>query len=185
MGLDILIVVNNYEELHSADYYAEEHSLSRTFCKLMLRHCAIDHEPEFNQIGKITEIDISPIFEMENYKQDEELEFFVMMADSEEEKQKILNEAEENKANLQGNIDRVTKTVTALIEKLNTIDNLPSLLLPTDSDTLENEDYFSAFQTDQGESYRHNNFGQDLRNFKRFLEFAKAHGTTTVWFEYG
>ena len=72
-----------------------------------------------------------------------------------------------------------------MIEKLSTVNNLPSLLLPTDFDSLGSEEYFSSFNIDKGEGYIGNNFGQDLRNFKRFLEFAKERGTTTVWFNYG
>jgi hypothetical protein len=48
-----------------------------------------------------------------------------------------------------------------------------------------NEDYFSEFQIDKGDGYIGNNFGRDLRNFKKFLEYAKEKGTTTVWFDYG
>ena len=190
MGLDINIGVNNYEELHSADYYDEKnnyfnkHSLSRTFCNLMCRQNVVSHQPELDQIGKITGVDISPIYAMESYPDEEGLDSFIETADSEEEKQKILKKAEEDQANLQGNINKVLRTITELIEKLNAIDNLPALLLPTDFDSLGNEEYFSAFQVDKGEGYIGNNFGQDLRNFKRFLEFAKTKGTTTVWFNY-
>jgi len=191
MGLDIHIDTNNYEELHSDDYYDEKndyfnkHSLSRTFCNFMGRQDLVSHVPELDQIGEITGVDISSIYEMENYPEEEKLEFFLATADSEEDKQEILKKAEEDKVKLQGNIDKVLKTITGLIEKLNHIDNLPSLLLPTDFDSLGNEEYFSAFQIDKGEGYIGNNFGQDLRNFKRFLEFAKTNGTTTVWFNYG
>jgi len=38
---------------------------------------------------------------------------------------------------------------------------------------------------DKGDGYLNNNFGQDLRNFKRFVEFAKKRGATTVYFRYG
>ena len=191
MGLDIHIGVDNYEELHSDDYYDEKndyfnkHSLSRTFCNFMCRQNVISHEPELEQIGKITGVDISPIYEMESYPEEEGLEFHLDTADSEEEKQSILRKAEEDKAKLQGNIDKVLQTITELIEKLSSVDNLPGLLLPTDFDSLGNEEYFSSFNVDKGEGYIGNNFGQDLRNFKRFLEFAKERGTKTVWFNYG
>ena len=65
MGLDILIGTNNYEALHSADYHDEKndyfnkHSLSRTFCNFMCRQNVVSHEPEFDQIRKITGVDIS------------------------------------------------------------------------------------------------------------------------------
>ena len=191
MGLDINISADNYEELHSDDYYDEKndyfnkHSLSRTFCNFMCRQNVISHEPELDQIGKITGVDISPIYEMESYPEEEGLEFHLDTADSEEEKQNILRKAEEDKAKLQGNLDKVLKTITELIEKLSSVDNLPGLLLPTDCDSLGNEEYFSSFNVDKGEGYIGNNFGQDLRNFRRFLEFAKERGTKTVWFNYG
>jgi hypothetical protein len=191
MGLDIHIGADNYEELHSADYYDEKndyfhkHSLSRTFCNFMCRQNVISHEPELEQIGRITGVDISSITEMESYPVEEGLEFFLETAENEEERQKILKNAEDDKAKLNGNIDTVLKTVTELIKKLSSVDNLPCLLLPTDFDSLGNEEYFSTFNIDKGEGYIGNNFGQDLRNFKRFLEFAKERGTTTVWFNYG
>jgi hypothetical protein len=191
MGLDIDIRVNNYDEIFTDDYHDEkndyfhQHNLSRTFCNFICRQNVISHEAELDQIGRIAGVDISPIYEMENYPDDEGLEFFLEMAESEEEKQNILKGAEEDKAKLQSNIDLVLLTVAKLIEKLSPIDNLPSLLLPTDFDTLQNEEYFSEFQIDKGDGYIGNNFGQDLRNFQRFLEFAKANGTTTVWFGYG
>lgn len=190
MGLDIHMGADNLEELHSNNYhdpkndYFNKHSLSRTFCNFMCRQNVISHEPELDQIGKITGVNISPIYEMEDYPEEEGVEFQLDIADSEEEKQSILKKAEEDKAKLQGNIDKVLQTITELIEKLSSIDNLPGLLLPTDFDTLGNEEYFSSFNIDKGDGYIGNNFGQDLRNFKRFLEFAKERGTKTVWFSY-
>ena len=191
MGLDINIETNNSKELYLADYYDKKndylnkHSLSRRFCDFMCRKDVVSHEPELDQIGRITGVDISPIYEMETYPNEEELEFFLEVADSEEEKQKILKKAEEDKAKLQANIDKVLKTVIELIKKLNAIDNLPALLLPTDFDSLGNKEYFSDFQIDKGKGCVENNFGQDLRNFERFLEFVKNRGTKTVWFNYG
>ena len=191
MGLDIHIRINNPGEVQSADYYDErndyfnKHSLSRTFCNLMCRQNVVSHEPELDQIGKITGVDISTFYEMESYPDEEGIEFFLEAADSEEEKQRILNSAEEDKAKLTGNIDRVLRTVTTLIDKINSLENIPSLLLPTDFDSLNNKGYFSATTAGKSESYLTNNFSQDLQNFKRFLEFAKERGTTTVWFNYG
>jgi len=89
MGLDIHIDTNNYEELHSDDYYDEKndyfnkHSLSRTFCNFMGRQDLVSHVPELDQIGEITGVDISSIYEMENYPEEEKLEFFLATADSE------------------------------------------------------------------------------------------------------
>ena len=190
MGLDITIGVNNDEIVFSDEYYNEEngyyekHSLSREFCNFMSRQHVVEHEAELDQIGKITNIEISSLYEMEDYPE-EEIEFFLETAESEEERQKMIAEAERNKEKLNGNIDKILFTINTLIEKLNKIDNLSELLIQTDFDTLNNAAYFSDFKMDKGQGYIDNNFGKDLRNFKRFLEYAKEKGTETVWFNYG
>jgi hypothetical protein len=189
MGLDIVIATDNYDELYSGERTKEhsyfiENSLSRTFCDLMSRQHDVSHEPELDQIGEITGVDISPIYELEYYPEEETVQFHLDNAESESEKQKILQEAEGQRAKLAGNLDKVLMTVTDLINKLNSIDNLPEHLLP-DADLLNNQVYFADFKIDKGKGYIGNNFGQDLRNFRRFLEFAKSTGAKTVWFQYG
>jgi len=186
MGLDINIAVDNFDEVYHDDAYDhDKHSLSRTFCYLMCRQYEIEEESELDQIGRIAGVDIGYLYEMEKYPDEEELKFILSTAESEEEKQNIISKAEENKENLKGNIDKAFNLVHNLIDKLNKIANLPGLLNPTDHDTLGNDAYFSDFNVDKGDGYIGNNFGQDLRNFKRFLELAKSKGTTTVWFTYG
>ncbi len=97
----------------------------------------------------------------------------------------ILLKIELDKALLAENIDLVLFTVNSLIEKLRNIDNLHSLLSDNGTDTLNNQYYFSAFNVDPGNRYIGNNFGQDLRNFRRFLEYAKSKGSMGVHFLYG
>jgi len=135
-----------------------------------------EEEAELNQIGKITEVDISIIYQMLEYPQEEQIEFELRLAQDEEAEQKILDDAEKSKAEIENNLDEVLSTIASLIEKLSKIEDLNKLLLPTDYDTLNSEYYFSDFNIDK------KNFGQDLRNFKRFLEFAKENGAKTVWF---
>jgi hypothetical protein len=193
MGLDITICTDNIEEIYSGDYhdpkfdYFNKHSLSRTFCNLMCRPNVISGDTELEQIGRITSVDISPILAMETYGSDsgEELEFFLETAENEEERQKILDQAKQNKENLRGNIDKVLLTINSLIDKLTLINNLPELLNDHGEDTLNNKIYFADFNIDKGQGYIDNNFGQDLRNFKRFLEYAKTKGSTTTYFNYG
>ena len=191
MGLDILVCFDNNDEIYSNDYHDEKfdhfhkHSLSRTFCNFMCRKDALSGEPELDQIGRITSVDISPIYEMENYGHGEELEFFLETAETEEQRQNILNLDKASKEKLKGNIDKVIVTITKLIDKLSQIDNLPNLLNDNGWDSLENQIYFADFSKDKGQGYISNNFGQDLRNLKRFLEYAKAKGSTTAYFNYG
>ncbi|KGO85008.1 hypothetical protein Q765_18515 [Flavobacterium rivuli WB 3.3-2 = DSM 21788] len=189
MGLDILVITDNFEQIvngHVNEYtdVSNEHSLSRTFCDFMCRRVIVEHTPELDQIGNITGVDIIPFYDMEAYPDQEGLEFFLETAESEEERMQILAEAETDKAKVSNNIDLILQILSVLIERLSTIDNLPDLLLETDVDTLNNATYFADFNIDKGEGYIGNNFGQDLRNFKRFLEYAKLHGSNTVWFEY-
>ena len=193
MGLDILVCFDNNDEIYSNDYHNEKfdhfnkHSLSRTFCNLMCRKDVVSGEPELDQISKITLVDISPIYKMETYGSDngEELEFFLEMAETEEQRESIIKQSQASKDKLKGNIDTVLATVTNLIYKLSKINNLPKMLTDNGYDTLENEIYFADFNKDKGQGYISNNFGQDLRNFKRFLEYAKAKGSTTTYFNYG
>lgn len=191
MGLDILVCFDNNDKIYSSEYHDEnfdhfhKHSLSRKFCNLMCRKDAVSGEPELDQIGRITSVDISPIYEMENYGHGEELEFFLETAETEEQKQSILNFDKASKEKLKGNIDKVIVTLTTLIDKLSKIYNLPNLLNDNGWDSLDNQTYFADFNKDNELGYINNNFGQDLRNLRRFLEYAKAKDSTTVYFTYG
>lgn len=192
MGLDILIITDNYEDLLSEEYLGQEehnaniHNVSRTFCNFMCRQHIIENdEPELDQIGQITNVDITPLYDMENYPDEEGLDFHISTADNKEEAEKILQQAQLNKESLRGNIDKIIATLRSLIDSLSKIDNLPVLIAPTSFDSLNNNWYFADFNKDNSNNYIENNFGQDLRNLKRFLEFAKSKGATTAWFQYG
>lgn len=185
MGLDVSLVTGNDEEigeLQLKDNLYRQHRLSRTFCWFLDREIVVKHQPELDQIGEITNIDISIIYQMKFYPDKEYLEFELEFAKTEEEREKVLSDAEEVKFRLKDNLEKVLFIITSLIEKLSKIDNLNQLLLSTNYDSLDNEYYFSDFNLDKGDGYIDNNFGQDLRNFKRFLEFAKENGAKTAWF---
>jgi hypothetical protein len=186
MGLDISLGTDikeiyrkEYERNQKSDYF-KQHSLSRTFCNFMCRQFSSTGEPELDQIGRITSVDISPLYEMETYRHEEDKWY-------KDDLERILLQEErlKNNENLQGNIDTIYFTISTLIEKLATIDNLHQLLNDNSYDTLGYATYFTDFNVDKGDVYIDNNFGQDLRNFKRFLEFAKERGASTVYFEYG
>jgi hypothetical protein len=188
MGLDIHFMTDNSDVIFTIDYHTNfyyQHRLSRTFCNFMCRKNAVRHEPELDQIGKITGVDISPLYDMEQYPDEEEISFSLHCAKTEEERQLIIKDADATRESLKGNIDKVYRTVNELIDKLNSINNLPSLFEPTDFDSLQSEDYFSDFVNDKGDGYINNNFGHDLRNFQHFLTYAKSKGSETVWFKYG
>lgn len=193
MGLDISICTDVDKDIYKHDYYdsandySNKHSLSRTFCNFMCRQNLENAEPELDQIGRITAIDISSLYQMERYQEDndEGLRFYLEVAESEEERQHLLEEARKSREDLRGNIDKVLSVINSLINNLSTINNLHEILNNGGHDTLGYNEYFTDFNIDKGEGYIGNNFGQDLRNFKRFMEFAKERGAQTVYFTYG
>jgi hypothetical protein len=191
MGLDISILTNIGDEIYSDNYYDEQngffnkHSLSRTFCNFMCRQHVANGEPELDQIGKITNVDISPIYDMEKYWDDMSAEHQLSFAESAKEKEEISKKIQADKDSLTGNIDKVHSTIFQLIEELSAINNLDEILDDSGESTLDYKYYFTDFNVDKGEGYIGNNFGQDLRNFKRFLEYAINKGATTVYFNYG
>nr|GFC26474.1 hypothetical protein [Tanacetum cinerariifolium] len=189
MGLDVLIITDNYEQLSGkeSDNDFEQHSLSRTFCNFTFRVHSIANggATELEQIGRLTGIDITPIRQMQEYPEEEHLEFQLSIAKSIAEQQALLTEYEADKAALSGNLPAVLATVQQLLERLALIGNLPDLLDAHGNDTLGYDYYFTDFLVDKGQGYIGNNFGQDLRNFERFLQFTQSHGATTAWFSYG
>jgi len=193
MGLDIHISVDNRDDVFVDEFYKDEahlkkYSLSRTFCNFMCRENVVDGVPELDQIAKITSVDISPVYGMNSALSDETgeaLEFMLSMTSSEEERNRILQADKEAKEKAKGNIDKVINAIDQLIEKLSSINNLPDCLDNYGYDTLDSKNYFSDFNLNKGDGYIGNNFGQDLRNFKSFLDYAKSKGSATVYFVYG
>lgn len=187
MGLDISIAVDNDTELFTSEYFSQkyQHALSREFCNLLCRTGVVEHKPELDQIGEITNIDISQIYKMAEYpSEDEELDM-IDFAETEEEKKRLTSDFEKRKQEVHGNINQINSLIEKLISSLNTIDDLYERLIKTDFDSMNSPYYFSDFKEDKGEGYIKNNFGQDLRNFKRFIDFAIKRNSKTIWFEFG
>jgi hypothetical protein len=185
MGLDIFLSTTNHDDLYQEEEpldYLPIHSLSRSFCNLMMRRHTMDagEESELEQVGRLAQVDVAPLYAMETYPEEMESDWRVESAASEGERQAILHHLEMDKANLEGNLETVRATVEALLDRLSVLPALATHL----TSSWEQEAYFSDFTQDPGDGYIDNNLGQDLRNFKRFLEYAKAHGSTTVYFRY-
>ncbi len=186
MGLDIFLWTTNQEDfgIETEEEYCL-HRLSRTFCNLMCRPGVIDEEPELDQIGRITGVDVSPLYDMENYRAEEELAEELEFAENEEERQRMLTRAAADNARLEGNLDSVRETITQLLAQLALLTDLPARLQPTAYDTLGREVYFAEFNLDRGDGYIRDSFRQDLGNFKNFLDYAKDRGSQTVFFRFG
>ncbi len=109
----------------------------------------------------------------------------LFMFETDADKEKFLDKVQTQNLRIEGNLDRVSATIDSLIDKLSKLDDLAEHLDNYGQDVLGQDFYFSDFNTDKGQGYIGNNFGQDLRNFKRFLEYARSKGTKTVYFNYG
>ncbi len=182
MGLDIFIHTDSddtlraHEYFDDKDYFRNSHWVSRSFCIFMCRQNVIDGEPELDQVGKITGVDIEPLYEMERYISQDDAELIAELSGQ------TVDKVSQNEMT---NVSKVITTVSMLIEKLSVIDNLPDLLNDNGYDTLGYKEYFGNFNAANNGSYVNNNFGQDLRNMNRFLEYAKSKGAGSVYFSYG
>lgn len=184
MGLDINLCTDNYDELSELEQFEEledQFQLSREFCNLLCRKNVIEKgESELEQIAKITGCDTTFLYSMESYTPEWELEELEEYEDEETiESMKSVN------SNIENNIHDVHSKLSVLIAKLNEIDDLELLLKQTGDDTIGIKDYFSDFKSDKGDGYIGNNFGQDLRNFLKFVEFTKSNSSNTIFFQYG
>jgi hypothetical protein len=190
MGLDVRVGVDNHEHVFTPQYensheLQSSHGLSRTFCWLMCRREAIEEEPELDQIGRIAGVDIAPLYAMEQYTTELAAQESAKFAETDVDRQQIFDQARASRERLAGNLDLVLKTVQALLDALARIDDLPSRRHPHSNDRLNPSVYFSHFDLDTGDGYIGNNFGQDLRNLREILLYARSRGSKTVYFAYG
>lgn len=189
MGLDITIRTDIdeliEEELYEIENHFEKYSLSRTFCNFMCRKDNVRGKAELDRIGEITNIDVRPLYEMEDYPSDENLEFLLFGISNPIEEKEIIAQLKKDQDDFGQNIDKVHSTLVKLISKLTEKTNLATLLKPKENNLLNHDYYFSDFSQNKGKGYINNNFGQDLRNFKDYIDFVKVRGAKIVWFEYG
>lgn len=186
MGLDIQLGFENADGVESYPDYSFAHPLSRDFCTLMCRRDAgYVEEPELDQIGRLTGVDVEVLYRMERFvtRADEEGE--LERASGAAERERVRAYARQQREALRGNIDGVIGAIEELIAKLTAIDDLPQRLARNQNTRLEVDRYLSNFGEDPGDGYIGNNFGQDLRNLRRTLLVLKEQGARTVFFVYG
>ena len=189
MGLDISVNFDNQEKLYSLDEYRktrENINLSRTFCNFMCRREVVqDCRPELDQIGELTGIDISFLYDMQEYTEEWEIDEMLEFEDDEEEKELQKQSILKRNIEVANNIESVKSKLTLLIERLGKIENLDQKLQETSYDTIGIKEYFSNFHTNPGDGYIDNNFGQDLRNLLCLLNIGLNNGSKTIYFNYG
>ncbi|RAJ87425.1 hypothetical protein CLV59_101175 [Chitinophaga dinghuensis] len=185
MGIDIELNTDADDLVYDLEYNRDDanfykYNLSRGFCRILLYRELIDGEPELDQIARLTDTDVSEFYKMEAFFNDQELSAALKKVKVIGERKQALQDAIQRMYD--PNIDRVLDTVNSLIQKLSVFNHFAHLL--TNPEAVEHAYYFNNFNTDIGNGYIGNNFGQDLRNFKRFLEYAKSKGATMAYFRY-
>lgn len=190
MGMDIMLQCDNWEELEELDEFYEierRYGLSRSFCNLICRRDVVDEGvvSELDQIATICQADVSVVYAMTQYMDEEAIEELLEMEYEEDEHEEQRARFAEYNATLSGNIPRVIATLDHLIEQFGKITDLPQRLTPTNYDTIGIPKYFADFHNDPGDGYIGNNFGQDLRNLRHYAEYVKKHGAETVYFTFG
>lgn len=160
MGLDILIAVDNMDEVYTPDY----------------------HNPVYNHFKShnLSRSFSNLMFRQHVVNGEPELDQIGRIASVD-----ITPIYEMEQPHAVGNIETVYETVRTLVSTLSEIQDLPALLQNHGNDTLDYRNYFADFNRENEKSYIANNFGQDLRNFLRFLSFARERGATSVFFQYG
>lgn len=189
MGLDISVNFDNQEEIYSLDEYRktrEKINLSRTFCNFMCRREVVeDCRPELDQIGELTGVDISFLYDMQEYTEEWEIDEMLEFEDDEEEKDSRKQSMLQKNTEVSNNITEVKNKLTLLIERLGEVEDLEQKLEKTNYDTIGIKEYFSNFHTNPGDGYIDNNFGQDLRNLLCLLDVGLKNGSKTIYFNYG
>lgn len=187
MGLDILLATDNYETIASDPVFFEDSqfSLSRTFYYFMCRRDVVSEIPELDQIGNILKIDIQPFYHMIEYINEIDFQEQLEFVTEEEHKEKFIQQTNESRENVAGNIDQIQALLQFLLKELAAIPDLEQRFEKTERDTLNRAVYFLDFEVDKGDGYIGNNFGQDLRNFERFVSLAKIKGAQMVYFSVG
>ncbi|QHT68870.1 hypothetical protein GXP67_20560 [Rhodocytophaga rosea] len=190
MGLDIRVVADIPSDLFYTDEYFDKHlkefSLSRTFCNLYFTYQNYLDNSEFIQISKIIGVDFTPLLKMASYPSPEYIEAMLEIeAKTEEEKTQLLKNFEREKLESKQSIADIKVLLRQLHQKLERIENLQDLIKYNEYHKERFYRYFEDFVIDVGDGYIGNNFGQDVRNFIKILEYSEKQGAQNVYFDFG
>ena len=184
MGMDISIWTDKGDEILRDNH--PESFLSRTFAGLMMNG-------DLEDIAKRASVDATAITEMWEYNMDFDW-IDTKYGFSKSEKEEMLQKAKKDNERCNGNIDRVIKTIDALINGVAKLKNLSDVIHiykekhhRKDINQFykeSNEFYFSDFHLDKDDHNFGYNFGFDLRISQRFVAYAKEKGATMVYFIY-
>ena len=154
--------------------------MSDFFGDLILRRELVGNQlAELDQIGRITGIDVEPLYAMSFYwDKAAETERLAVLQD-EAAKAKQLAIIETTNKSLLNNMELVYQTVLLLERKLAEIDYPETLITYSNDGFFNDQKYF----TKDGKETE-NNFFSDLQKMKDFLEFAQSLDGDTVYFKF-
>lgn len=186
MGLDIMQSFDIEEKDENLDLFEFEESdayyLSRTFCNFMNRRDAVEGEADLDQIGRLMQIDVLPLYKMLEYTpsfQMEELLAFDVEDDPEGYRKKVKEENDK----LAGNLDDVLESVEKLILALEKAQDISGQINDNGFQSIPAE-YYVDLDKNGHDNYLNNNLVQDLKNLLRLTKLAKAEGAKTTFFAF-
>lgn len=93
--MDAYLMADNQENLYAVmeKEPRQRYSLSRTFYHFMCRQHVSAGTPELDQLGKLTGVDIQPLYQMETYPDELSVEWELDQAESQKERRQILQAA--------------------------------------------------------------------------------------------
>jgi hypothetical protein len=153
--------------------------LSNTFSDLLLRREMVQEYAELDQIGKIAQVDVEPIYAMSFYWDDAAIAERLSTLSTETERTQQLAIIQATNERLTGNLDPISQTIDALEKALAGIDNPGALFVHANDGFLDHLSYFS----ETGKNYK-DNFFDDLKKIKEFLAFAKSLDGDTTYFKF-
>lgn len=184
MGLDIMQSFDIEEQDENLDLFEFDESdayyLSRTFCNFMNRRDAVEGEADLDQIGRLMQIDILPLYKMLEYTpsfQMEELLAFDLEDDPEDYRKKVKEENDK----IAGNLDAVLESVEKLISALEKAQDISGQINDNGFQSIQDE-YYSELNKNESDNYLNNSLVQDLRNLLRLTKLAKSEGAKTTFF---
>lgn len=189
MGMDIRLVAVDSDELRRPEYVLDDrlrsaHRLSRLFCNLMCRRYVVSGATELDRIANLAGLDVSALYDMADHCDDTQVVEMLGCATSEDERREINSEIAQNRERLAGNLTQVLALLRSIVDELARIVDLPDRLDDDGFDTLDSKNYFAQVAADFKFGSARPSFGQDLKNFCDFLEYARSKGVTSVGFQF-
>lgn len=152
--------------------------LSDLFGDLLLRRELVQELAELDQISKIVNVNVEPIYAMSFYWDKDEEKEHLSRFNKEEDLEKQRMTIQTNNNSLLKNIDAVYETIIQLENELSKVDQLEYLIINSNDGFFNNNLYFSK------NSKSFDNLYSDIKKIKEFIEFVKPLDGDTTYFKF-